>query len=265
MEKQPYFAEDSVSSEEQVRLQALEAANDPATTRHLAGLGVTTGWHCLEVGAGAGSIVRWLSERVGPSGRVVAADIDTRFVERLDLPNVEPRRIDILRDAIEQSSFDLVHCRLLIIHLKSPLEALMRMVSAAKPWGWVMIEEADFSSYRAADPSHQLSAAFSAAVKRTFDNIARAGLFDPYYGCQVRRLMENAGLTEVKIEGSVYVRGGVESEAQEHLLSLPLLVKAGSCSAEDRAIMEAGLTDPDFRFVGHTIFSAWGRRADRMS
>lgn len=265
MERQPYFAEDSVASEELARLRALEAANDPATTRHLSGLGVTTGWRCLEVGAGAGSIVRWLSERVGPSGRVVAADIDTRFVDQLGLPNVEPARIDILGDAIEQSTFDLVHCRLLLIHLKSPLEALKRMAKAAKTGGWVMIEEADFSSYRAADPSHPLSTAFSSAAKRTFENIARAGLFDPYFGRQVRSLMENSGLTDLHSEGSVYLRSGTGSEAREHLLSLPLLVKAGHCSEEDRATMAAGLLDPDFRFVGHTIFSAWGCRKDQTS
>ncbi len=77
--------------------------------------------------------------------------------------------------------------------------------------------------------------------------------------------MENAGLTEVQNEGSVYIRGGTDSEAQEHLLSLPLLVKPGHCSEEDRAIIEAGLLDPDFRFVGHTIFSAWGRRPEQRS
>lgn len=265
MAKQHYFAKDSVEADEQERLRALEASTDPATTRNLADLGVATGWHCLEVGAGGGSIVRWLSERVGSGGKVVAADIDTRFVERIDLPNVEARRVDILQDEIEGSTFDLVHCRLLIIHLKPPIEALKRMTEAAKPGGWVMIEEPDFSSYRAADPSHPLSADFSAAVQRTFENVARAGLFDPYYGRQVRSLLENTGLTEVQNVGSVYVRNGIDSEAREHFLSLPLLAKAGHCSEEDRAIIEAGLLDPNFRFIGHTIYSAWGRRPEKRS
>jgi len=261
MERQHYFAEDSVDTEELLRLRAIEASTDPATMRNLAETGVAAGWHCLEVGAGGGSIVRWLSERVGPAGKVVAADIDTRFVRGIDLPNVEARRVDIMRDEIEKSAFDLVHCRLLIIHLKPPLAALKRMIEAARPGGWIMIEETDFSTYRAADPGHPLSADFSAAVQRVFENIARTGLFDPYLGRQVRSLLERAGATNVHNVGTAYVRAGTDSEAQEHLMSLPLLVKSGHASAEDRAIIEAGLTDPDFRFIGHTIFSAWGRRA----
>ena len=39
-------------------------------------MGLAEGWHVLEVGAGGGSMARWLSEQVGPSGRVMATDID---------------------------------------------------------------------------------------------------------------------------------------------------------------------------------------------
>ena len=34
----------------------------------------------LEIGAGGGSIARWLAERVGPTGSVLATDIDPRFI-----------------------------------------------------------------------------------------------------------------------------------------------------------------------------------------
>ena len=40
---------------------------DPVTTTELAATGVTDGWRCLEVGAGGGSIARWLAGRVAPS------------------------------------------------------------------------------------------------------------------------------------------------------------------------------------------------------
>jgi hypothetical protein len=29
----------------------------------------------------------WLAEQVGPAGQVVVTDIDTRYLQRLDLPN----------------------------------------------------------------------------------------------------------------------------------------------------------------------------------
>ena len=78
------------------RLGRLEAHFDPGSIRHLERLGVAGGWHCLEVAAGGGSIATWLSRKVGATGRVVATDIDTRFLDGLDYPNVEVRRHDIV-------------------------------------------------------------------------------------------------------------------------------------------------------------------------
>ena len=46
-------------------------------------------------GAGAGSVVRWLSGRVGPDGQVVAVDVDPRFLGDLGEPKVEARQCDI--------------------------------------------------------------------------------------------------------------------------------------------------------------------------
>jgi predicted methyltransferase len=81
MSEHEYFAAESSDSLERERLHALEAAKDPKTRRHMLQLGLKPGWSCLEVGAGGGSITRWLSEQVGPSGTVVAADIDLRFLQ----------------------------------------------------------------------------------------------------------------------------------------------------------------------------------------
>ena len=58
------------------RFAALSALFDSTTRRHLADRGVAPGWHCLEVGGGSGSIATWLSERVGPTGRVTVTDVD---------------------------------------------------------------------------------------------------------------------------------------------------------------------------------------------
>src|SRR5437588_12538585 len=74
------------------RLELLEGCFDPGTIRRLEATGVRPGWRCLEVGGGGGSITRWLCERVGVLGRVTVVDIDTRFLEELDYPNLEVRR-----------------------------------------------------------------------------------------------------------------------------------------------------------------------------
>lgn len=99
-------------SDERRRLALIERVYDPPTISRLRELGVGAGWRCLDVGAGGGSIARWLRDQVGPDGQVVAVDLDTRFFD--EEPGIEARRLDILIDDLEQDSYDLVHCRLLL-------------------------------------------------------------------------------------------------------------------------------------------------------
>lgn len=62
------------------RLSLLENYLDPMT-RRLSMLGIGHGLRCLEVGAGSGSVASWLSKQVGPTGRVVATDIDIQLLK----------------------------------------------------------------------------------------------------------------------------------------------------------------------------------------
>ena len=103
MHESRYFALNEKDKVELDRLILYEQIWDPITICHLEINGVSEGWHCLEVGAGAGSIAKWLSARVGPAGKVVATDINTRFLNRLSLPNLEIRQHDIVKDDLEAS------------------------------------------------------------------------------------------------------------------------------------------------------------------
>src|SRR6516165_794924 len=80
------------------RLELLEQLFDPGSRewRHR----VQPGWRCLEVGAGRGSMAAWLADRVGPTGRVVATDVDLTYLSRLEAANLEVRRHDILEDPL---------------------------------------------------------------------------------------------------------------------------------------------------------------------
>ncbi len=259
MTHREYFAAQTSNTVELDRLRALEAANDPKSCRHLSQLGVARGWRCIDIGAGAGSLVRWLAELVGPEGHVVAADVDTRFLADIDRSNVEVREHDILKDDLEESSYDLVHCRFVLMHLDDPEVAIERMIRATKPGGWILIEEPDFSSYRAVDADHVLSEDFSWMVQGAFANAGRSNLFDPYFGLRTRALLERFGLTDVAGEGTAYIWRGGEAEAEEHARSLSALVRAGVLPDHNAEEMHNALADPTFTFVGHTMFSAWGR------
>ena len=179
-----YFAADAEADDELARLKLLEALCDPWTFRCLDGIGVRQGWRCLEVGAGAGSVVRWLSERVGSAGRVVAADLDPRFLGDLRAPNVEVRRCDITQDDIEPASYDLVHCRALLMHMNDPADVLRRMAAALRPGGWLVAEDADFGIVESLDPAHPLAEAFDSCFRARIEFLSATNVMDPVMaGC----------------------------------------------------------------------------------
>ena len=77
---------DNAHGETRERFPALSDLYDDETIRCLQGIGVASGWQCLEVAAGGGSIAQWLAGQVGTSGRVLATDLDARFLESLADP-----------------------------------------------------------------------------------------------------------------------------------------------------------------------------------
>jgi 2-polyprenyl-3-methyl-5-hydroxy-6-metoxy-1,4-benzoquinol methylase len=127
MGERPYVAADATEALEWERLELLQTLYDASTTQQLAQLGIRAGWQCLEVGAGRGSIAHWLAGCVGPTGRVVAADMDPRLLRRVSLPsNVEIRTVNILTQAVEVQQYDLVYCRALLMNVPQPAVALAR-------------------------------------------------------------------------------------------------------------------------------------------
>jgi len=69
----------NAGSETGDRFAGLEVMFDPVTRGHLNRLGLAPGARCLAVGAGSGSIARWMADQVRSSGRVLAVDLDPRW------------------------------------------------------------------------------------------------------------------------------------------------------------------------------------------
>jgi SAM-dependent methyltransferase len=80
-----------------------------------------------------------LAEQVGPTGHVVATDIDLGYLHRLDVPNLEVIEHNILEDPLEPlgvGSFDLVCSRLTLFHLLDGQEsAIKQMVQCLRQGG----------------------------------------------------------------------------------------------------------------------------------
>jgi SAM-dependent methyltransferase len=249
---------------EQRRLIALETIWDPNTIDNLEALNLPAGARCLEVGAGNGSVARWLCDRVGPSGHVLATDLDIRFLDLLDLPNLEVRAHDITADAIEANSYDLVHCRLLLSHLPAHEAALRAMADALKPKGLLLVEEFDHVTFLP-DPSmpEEAKAAWDAWMA-AFDILSAQRGLDLIYGRRLTTLLPAAGLTDVHIEGrTVYERGGTPGR---DLLLLSIQSLRPHLTATN-AIDDAGvdtmvrlLSDPAFAWQSQLMVAARGRK-----
>jgi len=114
--------------EARTRFAALSTIYDRGTVRHLEDLGVGSGWHCLEIGGGSGTIAKWLADRVGSTGHVLVTDLDTRFLEPLEGPNLEVCRHKIGTDPLPEAAFDLIHTRLVLMHVPERDAALAQMI-----------------------------------------------------------------------------------------------------------------------------------------
>src|SRR6185369_6987501 len=131
---------DNARAEAGERFVWLAELFDGVTRGHFDRLGVRAGWRCWEVGAGGPSIPEALATAVGPTGYVLATDIDPAWLDPHG--GYEVRRHDIAADP-PPATFDLVHARLVLVHVPDRAQALATMVAALRPGGWLLVEDAD--------------------------------------------------------------------------------------------------------------------------
>jgi SAM-dependent methyltransferase len=248
--------------QERHRLDLLEQVFDPGTEEHLGRIPLPVGGRCLEVGAGAGSIARWMCDRVGPDGRVVATDLDTGFLERLTEKNLEIRRHDIVTDELEADTYDLVHSRLVLDHLAARDQVVRRMAAALRPGGWMVQEVFDWSSLVVA-PTCTAGALHSRLYERLRDVFAAAGATSDY-GRRLPLDFQAIGLVDVGAEGRVHVAlpgtpAGAWWQMSMAALRTPLLTVGGLSEAEvDEAL--GACHDDGYCSLYPTLVTVWGRR-----
>jgi 2-polyprenyl-3-methyl-5-hydroxy-6-metoxy-1,4-benzoquinol methylase len=202
-----YIFTDTQHSSELERLHAIEQFFDSASRRRIQSTGITTGWHCLEVGAGAGSMTRWMAETVGHSGQVVAIDLDTRFLEDIQQPNITVLKADIRTLAYEPQSFDLIHARYVLIHLPDFQTAFSTMLTLLKPGGWLVVEEPDFSAARAIAGTTTACQAVERVTQAIMQMFADKAM-DPALGIKLPAIVQQLGLHLVAVENEAHLAAG---------------------------------------------------------
>lgn len=180
---------------EQSRLRLLEAFHDPLTMAQLDAIGVGEGWRCLDAGAGGGSVTKMLAGRVGDNGSVLALDIDTTLLDKLADDRIQVRRLDLRSQRLPNEGFDLVHARLLLMHIPARVQVLEHLASVVRPGGWIATVEPDFTTVTMSP--------HDATWERTwpvFLDAAVAGGWDPRYGARLASDLSAVGLVDVNAD-----------------------------------------------------------------
>lgn len=248
------------------RFAALADLFDPWTFRHFDDLGVGEGWRCWEVGAGGVSVLRGLAERVGVSGRVLATDIDVSWSEPAAGGVVEVRRHDVIRDPPPAETFDLVHARLVLVHLNDRAAALQVLIGSLRPGGWLMIEDADPALQPLACPDERGPAEELANRMRTRIRtlLAERGA-DLAYGRTLPRLLRESGLTDVCAEAYFPMASRacatLEAATVQHVRDQ--LLAADLATVEEIETHLGNLARGDLDLMLAPMITAWGRRPPR--
>jgi SAM-dependent methyltransferase len=193
----------------------------------------------------------------------MATDIDPRFLESLNLPNLEVRRHNIATDPLPEGAFDLVHARLVLMHLPERERALACMISALKPGGWLIDEEYDSSSLLpnpAINPGEVLLET-QIAVNRLLDD----GGVDRLFGRRLIGRLRAHGLFSVHGEARSFMwqhgsPGATLARATYELLRRDL-IGGNYITAQQFEEDVARLDDPDFMTPSAILWSAWGCRS----
>ncbi|WP_457189216.1 class I SAM-dependent methyltransferase [Nocardioides sp. P5_E3] len=244
------------------RFAGLEAVFDPVTRGHLTRLGLAPGSRCLEVGAGSGSIARWMADQVGSTGRVLAVDLDPRWCRREGREQLEVRDLDLVRQPIPAGPWDVIHERLVLQHIPERLVVLARLVDELAPGGVLLIEDFDTGEVRTIDragPNHELIVDMAQAFNRLLGT--RGGTND--FAANALRALRGHGLAGTGASGHVCVDQGGTGWATVQAANARQvrdgLVAEGVASHDiDRFL--AVLADPDTIVGSSVLISAWGRR-----
>lgn len=250
-------------SEAGIRFGALSELFDPVTFRHVDRLGVDPGMRCWEVGAGGPSVPLGLAERVGPGGAVIATDIDVSWAKGVAGGVIEVLRHDVAAEPPPPGGFDLVHARLVLVHVSDRAEALRRMVQALRPGGRLLLEDADPGLQPLLCPDESgPEQRLANRLRAGFRTLMAARGADLAYGRTLPRLLREAGLDDVRADAYFPITSPACAvlEAATVRQIRRLLVAEGLATDEEIDHHLANVATGRLDLATAPMISAWGRR-----
>ncbi len=256
---------DNSQAEAGRRFSALSTLFDPWTVRHLESLGIGPGWRCWEVGAGGPTVAAWMADRVGGAGSVLATDIDQSWMPD-DTAGFEVRRHDVGLEVPPPGPFDLVHARLVLVHVPRRDEALAAMVDVLRPGGWLLVEDAD-PALQPLTCIDEWGPAQSRAnkLRRDFRTLLTRQGADVAYGRTLPRALRTSGLVDVAADAFFPVASPactlLEHATVEQMRHR--LLASGLATADEIDDHLADVAAGRLDLATAPMISAWGRRPVR--
>ncbi|MDV9171151.1 methyltransferase domain-containing protein [Streptomyces sp. W16] len=255
---------DSAALQTVGRFTALESCYDPVSRRQLELTGLTAGWRCLEVGGGGASLGDWLGERVGPRGEVTVTELEPRWAAPRQRPeHVRLLRHDVVRDPLPGQDYDLVHARLVLLHLPERISVLQRLAAALRPGGWLVLEEFDCGwTPVLAAPDDASAALFDRVHTALMGLLEKAGA-DPLWGRRVMGAMAAAGLSDLTATTYAEAWPGGSTGIALHRHNTEQVadrLTASGVTQDELTEFQALLHHPEFVVNSYPLISARGRR-----
>jgi SAM-dependent methyltransferase len=259
------------AEQERLERQAQELAQEARWL--LDQIGLCAGARVVEIGCGPQGCLDLLSQRVGPTGRVVgverseeAVSLARRFAADHNLANVQVLIGDARASGLPRGTFDLATARLVLVNVPQPEEIIAEMVALARPGGVVALHEADWTPHVCDPPLPAWDRLFELLV--TYSTMNGIDLF---VGRKVPRMLREAGLIDIRVNPLLHVypprhgRRTIFLEFVENLRHRLLEQRL----IEDRELkmlledLKRHLDDPRTLVVSHMFFQSWGRKPEQ--
>lgn len=254
---------DNRQSEAGIRFGALAELFDPVTFRHVDRLGIGVGMRCWEVGAGGPSVPLGLAERVAPTGTVLATDLDVSWTRDIAGGAIEVLSHDVAADPPPPGGFDLVHARLVLVHVADRAEALRRMVQALRPGGWLLLEDADPMLQPLLCPDESgPEQRLANRLRSGFRTLMAGRGADLAYGRTLPRVLREAGLEEVRADAYFPITSPACAVLEDATVRQIRHHLTGQGIATDEEIDRhlANVATGRLDLATAPMISAWGRR-----